>query len=727
MPNNNRLQLVWAGLARNNRWSSYICQKDVDTFNRRMEGEGSEFYARALGQFRTSFLTGLGKGEMRPVKGFGPKRNSVLPRFLYNATSAVFTDDGVIRDIIDVDAVACVNQLTAVFTKIDGGHTLQSERDVIENFVNTEKEMASKSIDYSMHFECYQSYGNDSVKRISRPLGDIMEDAARLVKRILAGVDPREISPKHGSGVSACGTKVRDRYAAPRYVEKIDRIWPMSEYYYLGTTAFCDGLEEYLAQPELDPCAKVLLVPKDARGPRLISCEPRETMWIQQGLMGLLYDTIEGHYLTRRRVNFTRQGFNQCAAFYGSLLPQVAGRRVSDSEIGTPLQDEFSWSHDECNQIDPAYMYRMVKYHEKQPHNNSEAIGFNTYEPTSFTGGLQSKIAVRQAQTERRLRGRGLHLDPRSPVAGKLATLDLKDASDKLRLDVVERLFPVNWYEALSAARSSQTKLPDGRVINLTKHAPMGSACCFPVMALVIWSVLTAIAPKGAARHILVYGDDIIVPTFMAEDAMDILTAIGFTINREKSFTRGPFRESCGEEFVCGCRVTPVRLRHMIADDAESRMAAFAFSNNMLDSEWLSDNEWFINHLEEWYGPDKVPILARQWKNHASWLSQAQKLKVGFATQYRTLSGVVYCKWAWMVRLPSGKDRRIHGSNQSADKPAYWVPEYRLTVPIPCFEEYETSDWCHVLRSLLSCNETESGFDAIHNCVRFKRQWRVLD
>jgi len=720
MPNNNRLQLVWAGLARNNRWSSYICQKDVDTFNRRMEGEGSEFYARGLGAFRTAFLTGLGKGQWEGAHGFGTKRKSVLPRFLYKATSRVFTDEGVMRYDIDVDAVACVNQLTAVFTKICGGHTPQSEQTVIESFVKTEKDMAECSIDYARLVKTYRNEGHDAVISSWTPLETVMTKASRLVRRVLAGADPREISPKHGSGVSACGTKVRDRYAAPRFVDKIDKIWPMSEYYYASPTAFCDGLDEYMQAPELDPCAKVLLVPKDARGPRLISCEPRETMWIQQGLMGLIYDTIEEHYLTRGRVNFTDQRFNQRASFYGSLRPNVAGRRAGTFAMSLPIPGS---NGETAEAVDPdMHEYDFVTYQDLA----RRGYRFNI-EPSTEEWDWQDKLSVRLAQTEMYLRGRDLHLDPRTPVAGKLATLDLKDASDKLRLDVVQRLFPPNWSDALTAARSSKTELPDGRVVDLVKHAPMGSACCFPVMALVIWSVLTAIAPKGAARHILVYGDDIVVPAFMTQAATEVLEAIGFTVNRDKSFSQGPFRESCGEEFVLGCRVTPVRLRHNLDDDAESLLAAMAFSNNLLDSPTLADSGWFIELLKEWYGAHNVPVLLRMRKKHVTWLSQAQLLQVGENFRDVTLSGVAFTDDPQSVSLPDGKDTKVHGVKSRANMPAYFRKMHRILVPVPRLEKYETGDWCHVLRSLLNKSDTGLGLDVVHNRIRFKRQWRFLD
>lgn len=704
MPNNNRLQPVWAGLARNNRWSSFIRQKDVDTFNRRLEGEGAEFYARALGSFRTAFLTGIGEGQIGDIPGFGKKRSSALPRFLYHAVSRVFADSGTLLDVIDVDAVACVNQLTAVFTKLKGGHTPESEIDVIESFVATEDEIASTTIDEDLMVHSHLPTHGD---RKIVPLRSVMDRASRLVRRVLAGSDPREISPKHGSGVSACRTEVRDRYAVPRYIEKIDRIWPMSDFYYASPTAFCDGLDEYLKAPEYDPCAKVLLVPKDARGPRLISCEPRETMWIQQGLMRLMYETIEAHPLTKNRVNFTRQHHNQHAAYLGSGCLIAALRHKAS----------------------------MIAFSENGPEAglNLSSAHIHTYEDAlerlrgDLTPDQSDKYCngIRASEEHLRLAGTTrLGIEWR----GKLATLDLKDASDRLRLDVVQRLLPPNWAEALTACRSGMTELPDGRVVMLHKHAPMGSAVCFPVMALVIWSLLTAIAPRFDRNAILVYGDDIIVPTYLASDAIQVLEAVGLRVNRNKSFTCGPFRESCGEEYVYGVRVTPVRLRTYPDDDAESLMSCMAFNNNMLESPNLTDNGWFLDLLTDWYGPTRVPIALQPSRKKVRWLEFVQRLEVGGIFRGITLSGVAFTNDPHRVRLPGGRSTRMHGHGcNDARKPAYHIRQYRIVVPRPDLVEYEVCDWSHVLRSLTEKSGRQLGLDTVHNRIRFKRQWVSLD
>lgn len=669
MPNNNRLQPIWAGLTRNNRWNTFICQEDVDTFNRRMESEGPEFYARGFAALRSSFLSGFQTGKWEVKGRFGLKQGTSLPRFLYGATSLVYQDDGTLRAVqnIDVDAVACVNQLLAVFTKLKGGHTPQSEVDVIESFVNTEKEIASTGIDRALVIKnCYGISG----PRGPRKLDQILQDASRLVRRVLAGSDPREIKPRHGSGVSACGTPLRYRYATPRFVDKIDKIWPMHEYYYASPTAFCDKLDQYMRAEVVDPCAKVLLVPKDARGPRLISCEPKETMWIQQGLMEELYSTIEGHPLTRGLVNFTDQTLNQVAAHAGSKPPEYAS---------IPDFSDF------------------IVHYDPRIDDGEENLTKLDSQDTSESP-LQGKF---------------------DSAAGKLATLDLKDASDRLRLDVVEALFPENWVDALKACRSDRTMLPDGRLVTLNKHAPMGSAVCFPVMALVIWSLLTAIAPTGERKLILVYGDDIIVPSHLAEAAIATLEAVGLKVNVSKSFSRGPFRESCGKEYFAGQDVTPVRLRQYLLDDVESLMSCISFSNNYTLQHGYSFH-WLSCFITETWGARNVPTVpfSRVARFRRSYWDKTQmRLRLGQGLdQTSSLSGVL---WSDTLCTKQLLRRRWNDSLQRE--------EFYIRVPQPRTVQYDTSDWCHVLRSLVNPSGlTELGTDTLHKRVRFVRRWLTL-
>lgn len=160
-------------------------------------------------------------------------------------------------------------------------------------------------------------------------------------------------------------------------------------------------------------------------------------------------------------------------------------------------------------------------------------------------------------------------------ITGKLATIDLSEASDRVLNSLVEAAtsaWPVV-HDALQVTRSTRSKLPSGKILPLVKFASMGSALCFPIEVMVFSTLVFMGLQKSGAYtrneafrlfttgEVRIYGDDIIVPADSTLDVEETLEAYGLKVNRSKSFRSGKFRESCGGDYYQGTNVTPVRLR----------------------------------------------------------------------------------------------------------------------------------------------------------------------
>jgi len=147
------------------------------------------------------------------------------------------------------------------------------------------------------------------------------------------------------------------------------------------------------------------------------------------------------------------------------------------------------------------------------------------------------------------------------------ATIDLRDASDRLHKDLVRYLFGDYAYSRLSCCRATHVQLDSASCIALKKWAPMGNCLMFPVESLVFYAVVVAgITMKHgrlAANHadVYVYGDDIVIPSKYYSAAVYALSICGFIPNEKKCYYRGFYRESCGVEAYKGQDVTPLRLR----------------------------------------------------------------------------------------------------------------------------------------------------------------------
>lgn len=151
-------------------------------------------------------------------------------------------------------------------------------------------------------------------------------------------------------------------------------------------------------------------------------------------------------------------------------------------------------------------------------------------------------------------------------LTGALATLDLSSASDTISIGVVEHLLPHMWFEFLAIARTGNAYLPlkDKTELHwrLEKFSTMGNGFTFPLESLVFyglaWATADAVDPGSPVS---VYGDDIIVSSKAYPLLCDVLHSCGFKVNKTKSFASGPFRESCGKDYLSGIDIRPVYVK----------------------------------------------------------------------------------------------------------------------------------------------------------------------
>lgn len=199
------------------------------------------------------------------------------------------------------------------------------------------------------------------------------------------------------------------------------------------------------------------------------------------------------------------------------------------------------------------------------------------------------------------------------------ATLDLKDASRFVSCAHVAYLLPEELREIFFALRSRYV-LYEFKVngdekerewVRSKTYAPMGSAVCFPMEALVFWSIATAaLQLEGCTSPIFVYGDDLIIPTRHAEKVIRALVLLGLRVNKSKSFIHGHFRESCGVDAFRGIDVSaPCRVKKRFPfikrefrsgsseADAATNVVAWVSYHNALQASGYRKSASFIRQL----------------------------------------------------------------------------------------------------------------------------------
>lgn len=169
----------------------------------------------------------------------------------------------------------------------------------------------------------------------------------------------------------------------------------------------------------------------------------------------------------------------------------------------------------------------------------------------------------------RRLKPRGVNLDYQglnqalailSSRTGKYATIDLASASDTVSYEVVKELIPFPWLSIFDSLRSPNYRL-DGEWSEYHKWSSMGNGYTFELESLLFWAICSSVD-----EDISVYGDDLIVPAESYEAIREVLEFCGFRVNLEKSFSSGPFRESCGRDAFNGDDVTPIYWKEPLDD-----------------------------------------------------------------------------------------------------------------------------------------------------------------
>lgn len=426
---------------------SLSVDRDRKTVANRVSNEGLYFL--------TTVLPSLGKAVDRALEtkhlslplGFKTYKKTCLPCFLQDKFRCVFDTDGTLLDQPCPYSIQEIRQVCFLFYKLELPFTDDQVEAALSSFEKAESDLRS------------HSFGSCDRK--------IIYEARLLLTRLFDGYDPKDIVPGHGPGSVNTGEKGNQKWTFKRIYLGSHECYPFYDYFMVNKKGEVhDRISWYrnLSREEHSH-SKVCLVPKDSRGPRVISVEPLEIQYLQQGQMRSLVRWIERSPLTRGQVNFTDQTINQRLALSSS--------------------------------IDREY-----------------------------------------------------------------ATVDLKEASDRVHVNLVRLLFPESLVEHLFATRSRGTILPNGRMLEFRKFAPMGSATCFPVLALTVWALTRAyLNAYGRGGSCFVYGDDLIVPTDQLAGVCLMLESFALRVNRDKTFSLGSFRESCGIDAFKGVDVSPLRLR----------------------------------------------------------------------------------------------------------------------------------------------------------------------
>jgi len=249
-------------------------------------------------------------------------------------------------------------------------------------------------------------------------------------------------------------------------------------------------------------------------------------------------------------------------------------------------------------------------------------------------------------------------------LTGRFGTIDLSSASDSMSLELVRKWFPDHIVRWLELTRCKKTTLPGGRSLDLHMISSMGNAFTFPLQTIFFTSLVVGAYraldrkieyPRGdTIGNFAVFGDDIIVLQEAYNLVLKMLSYTGFSVNYDKSFNEGLFRESCGHDYFNGHNVRGVYLKKLLDD--QDCYSAF----NRLVA-WSAKHGVYLNHSLR-YLLDKVSkriFVPLYEDDEAGFKVPTYHIKHLIRHSRRYQSGYLYeaaVRKPNMVRLPSSQD-----------------------------------------------------------------------
>jgi hypothetical protein len=206
---------------------------------------------------------------------------------------------------------------------------------------------------------------------------------------------------------------------------------------------------------------------------------------------------------------------------------------------------------------------------------------------------------------------------------GELATIDCEDASDRVLWALVEGVMPYELVRDLDDTRSKRVRIYNTNIVIRPETAfPMGSGVCFPIQCMIFGAQVAlchvlqektigieeylsgGVSVVDAFPEIIegsrVYGDDIIVPENMTGTMIVLLEALGFKVNRDKTFSGDlAVRESCGVFAWNGNDVTPItfKVKSLEMGSYKSWIGLIALSNGLYRHRYFGAREKLLRYI----------------------------------------------------------------------------------------------------------------------------------
>lgn len=283
---------------------------------RRYQNEGISFLTKTLPLFSKFVLRSLECGKLPPRSEFTHFRwKGALPEFLRGLLCRIFDHKGHVSSGVDALDIWRVRQLCDYFFKLSFTFSDEELKDAEEAYISCEKQLALRT------------YERNWIKQLRSNLRYYPVFTNTKLCNVLSECRPR-FGPGsfYGSGQLEC-----DNFALYKQLPGTQiGTCRMDQRPFLGYFRAYPSSLETTSLVEEGRCSEVLFVPKDSRGPRVISREPLHLLRMQLSFFDFAASALEKD--THGRINFYDQRVNRELAREGSI---TKGWATLDLEKGS--------------------------------------------------------------------------------------------------------------------------------------------------------------------------------------------------------------------------------------------------------------------------------------------------------------------------------------------------------------------------------------------------------
>lgn len=300
--------------------------RDVETLRARVEHEGLSFVTITLAAFGKDLDQALSNGSLVPgIRGFARLRSGI-PAFLQGFLHQVF--DKVSGRLLDAPSVTCIRALRLVSrfcSKVLVPCSPARERAALAAYEECDATL-TRAPDLS---ECRDDTHEETNSDEEAVLG-LWRTYKRVAAIVIAEMPLEDedgnvpVPCRHGPGSTVEGYTPNGKWALDEWYESMETAGLTYRLAMLGAEKALWGKENIPVTPRyVSPVderpAKVVLVPKTLKAPRVIGVEPCCRQFAQQGLASTLRDGIDLCQYTASRINFRDQTVNQRLALLSSV------------------------------------------------------------------------------------------------------------------------------------------------------------------------------------------------------------------------------------------------------------------------------------------------------------------------------------------------------------------------------------------------------------------------